>query len=121
QGEQQVIGLHLRDGTVLWVTPDHKVMTEHGWRDAGELAVGDTVARPRKALGFGTDEPIPVDHARMLGYLIGDGCVTGKTPISFTNVQESLQSDAAAIAAGLGCDAHARGIQVSFSHRDGEK
>jgi recombination protein RecA len=121
QGEREVIGLVLRDGTVLEVTADHKVMTGNGWRAAGELKVGDRLARPRRAIGFGTDEPISPDHARMLGYLIGDGCVTGKTPISFTNVQEDLHADAAAIASSLGCDSHVKGIQVSYSHRKGAK
>jgi recombination protein RecA len=121
QGEHEVIGLALRDGTVLGVTADHKVLTGTGWQLAGELKVGDRVARPRRAIGFGTAEPVSPDHARMLGYIIGDGCVTGKTPISFTNVQEGLHRDAAAIASSLGCDAHVKGIQVSYSHRKGEK
>ena len=121
QGEAEVIGLHFRDGTELWVTPDHRVLTDRGWREAGGLTPGDAVARPRRIGTFGSEEPVPPDHARMLGYLIGDGCVTGKTPVSFTNVQASLQADAAAIASSLGCDAHARGIQVSFSHRAGER
>jgi len=120
-GEREVIGLHFRDGTALWATPDHRVLTERGWQEAGDLKPGDAVARPRRAGGFGDEEPVSPDHARMLGYLIGDGCVTGKTPISFTNVQGSLQEDAAAIASTFGCDAHPRGIQVSFSHRPGEK
>ncbi len=121
QGEADCVGLQLRDGTALWVTPDHKVLTDTGWREAGELIVGDRVARPRRAFGFGDAEPVSPDHARLLGYLIGDGCVTGKTPISFTNVNPALQADVAAIASTLGCDAHPRGIQVSFSHRRGEQ
>ena len=121
QGEQEVIGLHLRDGTALWVTPDHKVLTETGWRQAGDLAVGDRVARPLRAFGFGDAQPIPPDHARLLGYLIGDGYVGGKTPVSFINKEESLQQDAIAIAASLGCNAHRDGMQTSFSHRPGEK
>ena len=52
QGEAEVIGLRLRDGTILRVTPDHKVMTDTGWRQAGELSVGDRVARPRSFLGL---------------------------------------------------------------------
>jgi recombination protein RecA len=120
QGEAECVGLRLRDGTELWVTPDHKVLTDTGWREAGEISAGDRVARPRRFLGFGDSEPVPPDHARLLGYLIGDGCVTGKTPVSFTNVEPALQSDAAAITSSLGCDAHPRGIQVSFSHRKGE-
>ncbi len=121
QGERKVIGLHLRDGTVLSATPDHKVLTDRGWREAGTLRVGDRLGRPRQVMGFGTDEPVSPDQARMLGYLIGDGYVGGKTPISFINVQHSLHTDAAAIASALGCDAHRRGIEVSFSRRKGEK
>ena len=123
QDEQEVIGLRLRDNTELWVTPDHKVLTEHGWRLAGELARGDRVARPRSFLGFGSHEPVPPDHARLLGYLIGDGYVGGKTPIHFINVEESLQQDAARIAATLGCEARPTGNpgEVTLSHRPGEK
>jgi len=121
QGEHEVIGLRLRDGTVLRVTPDHEILTHSGWRQAGELSVGDRVARPRRAIGFGSDEPVPPDHARMLGYLIGDGCVTGTAPISFTNIREDLHADAAAIADSLGCKARAYGIQVLYRPPRGEE
>ena len=84
QGEHEVIGLGLRDGTQLWVTTDHKVMTDKGWVKAGKLTAGDFVARPRRFLDFGSDEPVSPDHARMLGYLIGDGCVTGRTALEKT-------------------------------------
>jgi recombination protein RecA len=121
QGEAEVLGLQLRDGTELSVTPDHQVMTDRGWVEAGEITTTDRVARPREWMGFGDDEPITPDEARLLGYLIGDGCVTGKTPVSFTNVSAELHADAAALASALGCDAHVRGIQVSYSHRKDEK
>jgi recombination protein RecA len=124
QGEQEVIGLHLRDGTALWVTPDHKVLTDRGWRQAGQLIVGDHVARPRRVLGFGDAQPIPPDHARMLGYLIGDGYVGGKKPIVFTNTEEVLQQDAIAIASSLGCNADRggrQGIETSFSGLRGKR
>src|ERR671913_1554022 len=32
QGEAECVGLKLRDGTELWVTTDHKVLTDTGWR-----------------------------------------------------------------------------------------
>jgi recombination protein RecA len=121
QGEAEVIGLHFRDGTELWVTPDHKVLTDTGWQEAGSLKLGDAVARPRRAFGFGEVEPVPPDHARLLGYLIGDGYVGGKTPCHFTNVEECLQRDAIEIAESLGCIGHRNGILTSFSHRPGEK
>ena len=86
----------------------------------GQAQRGDRVARPRQALAFGTDEPVSADHARLLGYLIGDGYVGGKTPVAFINQEESLQQDAISIADSLGCGARRRGIYTSFSHRKGE-
>ena len=53
QGEQDVIGLRLRGGAVLWATPDHKIMTDQGWKTAGQLGVGDRVAQPRRFGRFG--------------------------------------------------------------------
>jgi recombination protein RecA len=123
QGEAEVIGLHLRDGTVLWVTPDHKVLTEKGWHEAGSLTVGDTLARPRRFLEFGDAEPVPPDHARLLGYLIGDGYVC-TTPVRFINVEESLHADVAAIAGTLGCSVRMTGRQgydAVLAHRPGER
>ncbi|MDQ3450925.1 MAG: intein-containing recombinase RecA, partial [Actinomycetota bacterium] len=123
QGEQPVIEIAVKGGAELTVTPDHQVLTDRGWRLAGDLRPGDRVARPREFLGFGSAEPMPADHARLLGYLIGDGYVGGKTPISFTNVVPELHADAARIAATLGCHTKqlAQEISVAFSHRPGEK
>jgi hypothetical protein len=67
QGEQPVIGLRLRDKTELRVTPDHRILTDHGWRQAGELEVGARVARARHAGTFGTAVPVTPDQARLLG------------------------------------------------------
>jgi recombination protein RecA len=123
QGEQEVIGLKLRDGTELWATPDHKIMTEHGWTAAGNLARGDRVARPRAGMGFGSYSPVPVDHARLLGYLIGDRYVGGKTPVQFINAEESLHQDVVQIVNAMGCEVKptSHEISVAISHRLGEK
>jgi recombination protein RecA len=121
QGTQDVVGLRFGGGAELWVTPDHKVLTPAGWRLAGELAPGDRVARPLEFLGFGTERPFSVEHARLLGYLIGDGYVGGKTPVHFVNVAQSLIADATRIASGLGCSVTYKPekISVAFSHRKG--
>jgi recombination protein RecA len=123
QGEQDVVGVRLRGGATLWATPDHKILTDRGWKLAGDLGTGDRVAQPRQFLGFGEFEPYTPDQARMLGYLIGDGYVGGKTPIHFINIQESLKADAARIAAEHGCDVHplTDKLAISFSHRQGER
>jgi recombination protein RecA len=123
QGEQEVIGLRLAGGTTVRMTPDHKVLTERGWRLAGDLKTGDRVAAPRRIFGFGDAEPIRPGHARMLGYLLGDGYVGGRTPIHFINTVAELHADARTIADGLGCDATAMPdkLSTSFAHRTGEQ
>ncbi|MER6013537.1 intein-containing recombinase RecA [Streptomyces bluensis] len=126
QGEQEVIGVRTRGGAEIWVTPDHKMLTDTGWVEAGQLRDGDLLARPRIAGGFGGKEPVSPEQARLLGYLVGDGYAGGKTPVSFINIHESLHQDAADIAGRLGCDAKRRessgdGLEVAFSHRRGEK
>ena len=122
QGVQEVIGLKIRDGLELWVTPDHRVLTDRGWRVAGDLAAGDRVARPRRLMGFGAERPMTAEQARLLGYLIGDGYVGGKTPVTFINVSPDLIDDAAAIAADLGCEGKRapEKISIALSHRPGE-
>ncbi|HEU0042186.1 MAG TPA: recombinase RecA, partial [Jiangellaceae bacterium] len=121
QGEQDVVRVQLRGGSEIVVTPDHKIFTERGWVEAGELEKGDRVGRPRRFGAFGEHRPVTEDEARLLGYLIGDGYVGGKTPITFTNTQPALRSDAIKIAAHMGCDAHElHGHQIAFSHRNGE-
>ncbi len=121
QGTQGVIGLRVAGGTTVWATPDHKVLTEQGWRQAGELRTGDRVAQPRRFDGFGDSAPISADQARLLGYLIGDGYVGGKTPINFINIQPTLMDDVTRIAATLGCAPHPQGrISLAITHRPGE-
>ncbi|MBV9487410.1 MAG: recombinase RecA, partial [Frankiaceae bacterium] len=123
QGQQEVIGLKIRGGAEIWVTPDHKIMTDNGWRLAGDLGPGDRVARPRRFGEFGTSRPMSTEQARLLGYLIGDGYVGGKTPISFINVAPDLIRDVSEIAAGMGCDPKPQPekLSVALSHRIGEK
>jgi recombination protein RecA len=122
QGTQDVIGLRIAGGATVWATPDHKVLTEYGWRPAGQLCKGDRVAQPRRFDGFGDNALISADHARLLGYLIGDGYVGGKTPVNFINVQQTLIDDVTRIVAGLGCVAHPQGrISLAIAHRPGER
>ena len=122
QGEQDVVGLRFEGGTGLWVTPDHKVLTDRGWQLAGQLTPGDRLARPRHFLGFGEQAPVSPEEARLLGYLIGDGYVGGKTPMTFINAEPSLHADVAHIASGLGCRAKPQSpSSVALSHRRGER
>ena len=76
QGVQQVLGLRTEGGNTLRVTPDHKVLTDQGWALAGDVKVGDRLARPRRFLGFGTAEPVTPERAAEIAKEIGsDGLV----------------------------------------------
>ncbi|MDI3314424.1 MAG: intein-containing recombinase RecA [Mycobacterium sp.] len=122
QGTQDVIGLRIAGGATVWATPDHKVLTEYGWRQAGKLRRGDRVAQPRCFGGFGDNAPISPDQARLLGYLIADSYASGSPPIHFINVDQALIDDVARIAATLGCAADPQGQNsVAITPRPGER
>lgn len=59
QGEQEVLPLILGDGTTIRVTPDHLMRTDQGWRPAGELTIGDHLARPRLGINRKRDDCHP--------------------------------------------------------------
>ena len=121
QGEQDVVHVVVRGGSEITVTSDHQMWTDRGWVVAGELVPGDRVARPRRYGSFGELRPYTDAEARMLGYLIGDGYVGGKTPITLICSAVDVQADAKAIAAQLGCRSNEQQrSQVQFSHRPGE-
>ncbi len=50
-GERDTVRLRLRNGMSLSGTPDHRVLTEHGWKQMGSLGASDHVAVPRQTLG----------------------------------------------------------------------
>jgi recombination protein RecA len=117
QGVQEVLGLRVAGGTTIWVTPDHKVLTEHGWRPASELRGGDRVASPRRFGAVGGAESVSPEDARLLGRLIGDGCVDGETPIRFADAEQVILDDVTRIGATLGCGIPWR-LSTVVSHRD---
>lgn len=55
--------------------PDHPFFTANGWLNASSLAVGDILAATSMVEDFGSE--MSDEEARLLGYFIGDGCLTG--------------------------------------------
>ncbi|MFK7904731.1 MAG: LAGLIDADG family homing endonuclease, partial [Chitinophagales bacterium] len=47
-GKKEVLEVKLRNGSKVRLTPDHRVLTENGWQEIGDLQVGDSIATPRK-------------------------------------------------------------------------
>ena len=47
-GLRDVVRVRLRDGSSATMTPDHKVLTEAGWTEIGQLTPGDFIGTPRQ-------------------------------------------------------------------------
>ena len=47
-GKKEVLEVKLKNGSKVRLTPDHRVLTENGWREIGDLQIGDMIATPRK-------------------------------------------------------------------------
>jgi replicative DNA helicase len=80
-----------RLGRAIETTLSHPYLTLEGWQPLANLQVGDKVAVPRKIAVFG-NETMAEGAVKLLGYLIGDGCLTKASP-TFTNVNPAIQQD----------------------------
>jgi len=90
-GEKPVFRVRTRLGRVVETTASHPFLTLDGWRPLAELRVGEPIAVPRQLPVFG-DAEMRDCEVRLLGLLIGDGCLTGSAP-KFTNGDRVLQED----------------------------
>ncbi|AFY83000.1 replicative DNA helicase [Oscillatoria acuminata] len=90
-GIKPVFRVKTRLGRYIETTITHPYLTMKGWRRLSELQVGDNIAVPRKLEVFGT-EILPEYQVKLLGYLIGDGCLTHTSP-QFTNSNILLQEE----------------------------
>lgn len=91
QGVLPTLKLTTFTGRELIVAPDHPLLTPQGWTQAKDLLIGDTLAEVHSQEPSGTDT-ITAEAARLLGYLIGDGCVKNQTA-EFTNQDKSVLDD----------------------------
>ena len=99
-GKKPVFRVTTRLGRVVDSTAAHPFLTIDGWRPLAELSVGEPVAAPRRLPVFG-NAPMRDCEIKLLGYLIGDGCLTGATP-KLTNQSPIVQADFAEAAAAFG-------------------
>lgn len=78
-GKKPVFEVKLRNGSKVKMTADHKVLTEYGWREIGQLQVGTHIATPRK-LEVECPQSFDRDKLRVLAYLLADGSLTSVGP-----------------------------------------
>src|SRR6267143_6180939 len=89
-GVRDVFRVRLTDGRQIKLTSNHPLLTAYGWRQLSDLHEGMPVAVPRFLPVQGKD--INHDAAKVLGYLIAEGGLTGITP-RFTNAGETIVAD----------------------------
>ncbi|MFM2303770.1 MAG: hypothetical protein RLZZ135_1180, partial [Cyanobacteriota bacterium] len=90
-GIKPVFKVQTRLGRSIETTITHPYLTMQGWKQLAELKVGDKIAIPRTLPVFGTEKLLDC-QVKLLGYLIGDGCLTDGTP-EFTNNNPSIEAD----------------------------
>jgi replicative DNA helicase len=102
-GIKPVYRVQTRTGRVIRTTGTHPFLTPQGWRSLADLAAGARVAVPRSIPVFGRDE-LPDAEVALLGLLIGDGGLTGGSPMMSTAsavVLSELTKQAAALGANV--------------------
>src|SRR5437899_1509831 len=90
-GLKPVFEVMTRLGRRVRTTVTHPFLTITGWRPLAEIRPGDRVAVPRRIEVFGA-RSIGRERAKLLGYLLGDGTLTGACP-RFTNSAPRLRAE----------------------------
>ncbi len=111
-GVREVFRVTTRLGRRITATANHPFLTFDGWRELHQLQVGDEIAVPGQVEAFGVDE-LPDAEVAMLGYLIGDGDLSQRTP-RFTNVDPRVIDDVSRWAEQLGCELRQDGDRPTY-------
>lgn len=91
QGRKKCVKIMLRSGRFLECTPDHKILTDVGWVEAGAITAGHAIAVARSVPSPNYCEK--VKEARIMGWMIGDGCTLGRLPPHFTSADPVLSEE----------------------------
>jgi replicative DNA helicase len=79
-GLKRMYRLITRTGKTLVATANHPVLTDHGWRQVGELDGSELIATARRLPPHGAELEDRFDRCRLLGYMAGNGtCLRGRS------------------------------------------
>src|SRR5262245_16660119 len=78
-GVKPVFRLTTRLGRAVECTISHPFLTINGWRPLATIRPGEKIAAPRQLAVFGRGQMRECE-VKILGYLIGDGCLMGSQP-----------------------------------------
>lgn len=75
-------------------TPEHKIRIIRdgniSWVESKDIVIGDIVPIVRTPFQFGSDQTLSEDQSWFLGATVGDGMVSQKTKVHFTNKDQDL-------------------------------
>jgi replicative DNA helicase len=102
-GVKPVFRLSLASGRTLRATARHRVFTGAGWRELGDIGIGDRIALSRNLPS--PSEPVCwEDHeVVLLGHLVGDGSYLSGQPLRYTTASEPNSDAVRTAAQAFGC------------------
>ena len=90
QGVLPLVKITTHNGRSVRSAPDHPFLTPRGWVKAGDLTDQDYVGAPHITESFGDGSMTP-EEARLLGYLVGDGCISHRSLAYVSADEESIE------------------------------
>ncbi len=111
-GVQECYELTTRLGRRIVASGNHPLHTLSGWRPLSSLSVGDRVAIAGQMPACGVDD-LPDAEVALLGYLLGDGDLSGSTP-RFTNLDARVVDDVRRWTSLLGMDLVQDGARPTY-------
>ncbi len=91
-GVKPVYRLQTAEGYTVRLTHDHKVLTDTGWKEAGDLVAGEKLVLLNGEGGFGNTGN--EDLGRVMGWLVGDGYLNtkreGSVVLSFWGTEQAI-------------------------------
>ena len=88
-GRKTVYRVKTKSGRLVRCTDGHRFLTVSGWAELRELAVGRSIAVPRRYEAPATATKMTPGQALMLGWLIGDGHLGGSPALTVATAEEA--------------------------------
>lgn len=80
-GQKETIKIEHETGTLV-CTPDHRILTENGWKMAKDISKDETIAH---RVGCNNSQTYSKSHLVLLGNLLGDGMLASRNAVGFIN------------------------------------
>ena len=97
-GVKSLLRVDTFGGFSIKASPDHRFMTDRGWRTLSEINVGDRMFVP---MGYAKDGAgMSLDDSKLLAYVIAEGSI--KTGFNITNMEPDIRGEISGICAKRG-------------------